>query len=150
MSDKPSKTAIRAWARLLKAQRIALGTVETALKDAGLPPLVWYDVLLELERAGASGLRPFELERTMLLAQYNLSRLLDRIEEQGYVERRDCPDDGRGRVVRITDSGRAVRRRMWPVYGRAIESVIGQRLQAGEAAELAETLGKIIEPSSRP
>ena len=49
-------------------------------------------------------------------------------------------------MVRITDSGRAIRRKMWPVYARAIESVIGQRLKASEAAELAETLGKLIDP----
>ena len=149
MTDKPSRTIIRAWARLLKAQRIALGAVESALKDAGLPPLGWYDVLLEVERAGESGVRPFELERAMLLAQYNLSRLLDRIEKEGYVERRVSPDDRRGHFVRITQSGRAVRRRMWPVYASAIEAVMGERLKAAEAAQLADTLGKIIEPLSR-
>src|ERR1700751_3913382 len=81
----PSQTVERAWARLIKAQRTALGSVEGALKAAGLPPLAWYDALLELERAGAPGLRPFELERAMLLEQYNLSRLLDRMERAGYV-----------------------------------------------------------------
>ena len=148
MSDKPSRTAIRAWARLLKAQRIALDVVESALKAARLPPLVWYDVLLEVERAGETGVRPFELERAMLLAQYNLSRLIDRIESEGYIERRTCPDDRRGQTVHITQSGRAIRRRMWPVYARAIESVIGQRLNAREAGKLAEMLGKIIAPGS--
>lgn len=149
MTDKPSRTTVRAWARLLKAHRLALGMVESALKDAGLPPLAWYDVLLEVERAGDTGVRPFELERAMLLAQYNLSRLLDRIEKEGYVERRACPDDRRGQSVHITPSGRAARRRMWPVYARAIEAVMGERLRAAEAAELATTLGKIIEPLSR-
>lgn len=149
MTDKPSRTIVRAWARLLKAQRIALGAVESALKDAGLPPLGWYDVLLEVERAGETGVRPFELERTMLLAQYNLSRLLDRIEKEGYVERRMSPDDGRGQLVHITQSGRAMRRRMWPVYASSIEAVMGERLKAAEAAELAEMLGKIIEPLPR-
>ena len=80
---KTSQQIVQAWARLLKAERLALARVETALKQAGLPPLAWYDVLLELERAGEAGLRPFELERALLLAQYNLSRLLDRIERGG-------------------------------------------------------------------
>jgi DNA-binding MarR family transcriptional regulator len=149
VTDKPSRTVVRAWARLLKAQRIALGAVESALKDAGLPPLGWYDVLLEVERAGETGVRPFELERTMLLAQYNLSRLLDRIEKEGYLERRMSPDDGRGQLVHITQSGRAMRRRMWPVYASSIEAVMGERLKAAEAAELAEMLGKVIEPLPR-
>ncbi len=65
--------------------------MEGALKAEGLPPLEWYDVLLELERGGP--MRPRDLQAHLLLAQYNLSRLLDRIEAAGLVERRPCPDD---------------------------------------------------------
>jgi len=148
MSDKPAEATIRAWARLMKAQHRALGSVESALKAAGLPPLAWYDVLLETERAGKDGLRPFELERAMLLAQYNLSRLVDRIEAAGYVERRPCVDDGRGHLIAITDAGRAVRRRMWPVYARAIEAAVGQRLSGRQAAMLSELLGHLIDEPS--
>ena len=86
---------VRAWARLAKAQQLALAFIESALKDAKLPPLAWYDALLELERAGDRGLTPVELQREMLLAQYNLSRLIDRIEHAGYAERRPCDDDAR-------------------------------------------------------
>jgi len=145
MSDKPSEATIRAWARLLKARHRALAAVEAALKAAGLPPLAWYDVLLETERAGKDGLRPFELERAMLLAQYNLSRLVDRIEAAGYVERRPCADDRRGHLIAITEAGRAMRRRMWPVYARAIEAEIGQRLSGKQAAALGDLLGHLID-----
>src|SRR3954469_20503454 len=112
MGQMPSQTAIRAWARLMKAQRLALDSVERELKAVGLPPLVWYDVLLEVERSGGKGLRPFELERAMLLPQYNLSRLIDRIEGAGYLERRACEDDGRGQIIVITERGKAIRRKM--------------------------------------
>ena len=145
MTDKPSEIVVGAWARLMKAQQLALGIIEQDLKAAGLPPLVWYDVLLEVERAGGEGLRPFELERAMLLAQYNLSRLIDRIERAGYVERRNCEDDGRGQMIVITESGRAMRRKMWPVYGRAIAAAVGTRLSPKEAETLAGLLGRIIE-----
>ena len=145
MPGKPNETVQRAWARLIRAQRSALGGVEHALKSAGLPPLAWYDVLLELERAGAPGLRPFELERAMLLAQYNLSRLLDRIEHEGYIERESCLDDGRGRIVHITERGKAMRRKMWPVYARAIETVVGRSLTSEQLAALDGALGSLIE-----
>ena len=69
MTERASKPVVLAWARLMKAQRVALARVEAGLKRAGLPPLAWYDVLLELERAGKAGLRPFELERALLLEQ---------------------------------------------------------------------------------
>lgn len=148
MTDTPSETTIRAWARLMKAQQIALASIERQLKAAGLPPLVWYDVLLEVERAGGSGLRPFELERAMLLAQYNLSRLIDRIERVGYVERRACEDDGRGQMIAITERGKALRRAMWPVYARAIEAAIGRPLSSQQAATLGDLLGLLIERPS--
>ena len=147
MPVRPSETVERAWARLMKAQRSALGGVEHALKSAGLPPLGWYDALLELERAGAQGLRPFELERAMLLEQYNLSRLVDRIEKAGYVERRACEDDGRGHVLVITPAGKAMRRRMWPVYAAAIQDAFGRHLSEQQAKSLDALLGALIAPS---
>jgi DNA-binding MarR family transcriptional regulator len=49
----------------------------------------------------------------MLLAQYNLSRLVDRIEQAGYVERRAYEDDGRGQVLAITPAAKDLRHRMW-------------------------------------
>ena len=67
MSARPSPPVVRAWARLERARRAALGTVEARLKLAGLPALEWYDVLLELERAGEAGLRPFELQEAIAL-----------------------------------------------------------------------------------
>ena len=117
--------------------------------SAGLPPLGWYDALLELERAGAPGLRPFELERAMLLEQYNLSRLLDRMEKAGYVARHACADDGRGQIVAITPAGKAVRRRMWPVYAAAIEEALGRRLSKAEAKTLDALLGALLARNDR-
>jgi DNA-binding MarR family transcriptional regulator len=145
VTEKPSKQAVLAWARLLKAERLALARVETALKDAELPPLAWYDVLLELERAGEAGLRPFELERALLLAQYNLSRLLDRIERDGLIERAPCPHDGRGNMLRLTARGRSMRNAMWRVYGQAIEAAVGSCLDKTEAGTLSALLARIID-----
>lgn len=143
----PYDAAVDAWARLMKAQRIVLTAVEADLKAAGFPPLAWYDALLELSRA-ENGLRPFELEREMLLAQYNLSRLVDRLEEAGYVERRPCPEDARGQVVAITDAGRRLRTRMWPVYRAAIAQHVGTRLTESDAAVLARLLGRLTAAGS--
>src|SRR5215472_14763051 len=128
MRSNPREAAIRVWARLTRAQQMARGAIERALKSAKLPPLACYDALLELERAGEKGLRPYELEREMLLAQYNLSRLIDRIEKAGYVERRACGGDGRGQLLTLTAAGRKMRRRMWAVYGPAIQKTLGDRL----------------------
>lgn len=145
MSKEPGKDVIRVWTRLMRAQQTALAQIEASLKQADLPPLAWYDVLLELDRAGPDGLRPFALERALLLPQYGLSRLLDRIEAAGYLERRPCPEDGRGQIVVISKSGKALRRRMWPVYARALNAAIGDRLGAAEAKTLAALLDKLLD-----
>jgi DNA-binding MarR family transcriptional regulator len=147
MSEQPSEAAIRAWARLAKAQRKALASIEEALSAANLPPLAWYDVLLELERAGG-GLRPFELEHEILLAQCNLSRLIDRLEKAGYVERRTCQGDRRGQVIAITAAGKNMRRRMWSVYGPAIQAAVGAHLSPKQIETLAVLLGALIEKSA--
>jgi DNA-binding MarR family transcriptional regulator len=130
-----------AWSRLLRAHKAALGEVEAALKAAGLPPLEWYDVLHELDRGAA--LRPRDLQERLLLAQYNLSRLLDRMVLAGLVTRGPCPQDGRGHLVALTPAGRATRAEMWPVYATAIEAVVGAKLSQSEAATLADLLGRI-------
>src|SRR5258705_3001245 len=102
--EKPDEIEIVAWARLLKASAKLLGQVERDLKAAGLPPLVWYDALLELHRARPDGLRPGDLEAEMLLPQYNVSRLVDRLEAAGYAVRRPHPRDWGGQVLQITDA----------------------------------------------
>jgi len=139
----PSDSAIRAWVRLERAHRAAQSAVEGHLKKAGLPPLPWYDALLELERAGAAGLRPFELQKEMLFAQYNLSRLVDRLEAAGYVARGASKLDGRGQVLTITKAGRTLRRQMWPVYAAAIEDAVGRHLSEAEAGSLSDLLARL-------
>lgn len=141
-ADPCSDAAVRAWVKLIRAHRRALSSVERALRDAGLPTLEWYDVLLELERGGP--LRPRELQTRLLLAQYNLSRLLDRMQTAGLVQRGPCPDDARGQWVRASASGKALRARMWPVYAEAIQRALGNRLSEQEVAKLGDLLDQLI------
>ena len=103
---------------------------------------------MEIERAGTSGIRPFELERVTLLAQHNLSRLLDRLVRAGYAERNPAPQDGRGHALTITPSGSDVRRKMWPVYAAAIQAALGDRLAPHEAAALDLLLARLVRCST--
>lgn len=140
---KPCAEAVAAWERLVRVRQALLAAVEKDLKTAGFPPLVWYDALLELARAPHGALRPLELEHKMLLPQYSTSRLIDRLEEAGYVERKTCPVDGRGQFVAITSSGRSLQKKMWEVYGAAIHRHVGAKLSGADAAKLAELLGRL-------
>jgi len=139
----PSDSVVQAWARLLKAQAKLLTAVECDLKAADLPPLAWYDVLLELCRE-KDGLRPMELQGRLLLAQHNVSRLLERMEVAGLLQRAPHNEDGRGRIATVTAAGRIAQKKIWQVYGAAIEREVGGRLSEAEAASLAGLLGRLL------
>jgi DNA-binding MarR family transcriptional regulator len=144
MGNAVSKEAVRAWARLIRVEQALLQRVEKDIKSAGLPPLEWYDVLLELDRADDGRLRHRELHPRLLLAKYNLSRLIDRMEAEGLVRREPCEDDARGADIAITRKGRALRRRMWPVYEAAIDRHFASKLSqvdVGVLCRLLQNLG---------
>ena len=143
MSEKLQKTAVRAWARLVRVQQSALGGVEADLKAAGFPPLVWYDVLLELDGAPDGSLRHREIERGMLLQRYHVTRIVERMERDGLVRRLPCPEDARGAVAVITEKGRDLRRRMWPVYAAAIERHFAGHFSSPELLQLDALLGRL-------
>jgi DNA-binding MarR family transcriptional regulator len=46
-----------------------------------------------------------ELADRLLLSRSGITRLVDRLERQGLVERRRCDDDGRGFNAHLTDAG---------------------------------------------
>jgi len=147
MNKVPNKAVVDAWVGMLRAQKSALEQIEKTLKNNGLPSLAWYDVLWELEKDDPNGVRPFELEKRLLMPQYGLSRLLGRIESAGYLERIPCKEDGRGQLLLITRSGKKIRRRMWPVYGNAVNDAVGKHLTRNEAKTLAALMRKLIEHS---
>jgi DNA-binding MarR family transcriptional regulator len=64
------------------------------------------------------------------------------MEDDGLVERRECPEDLRGQTVHITDAGLALRKKMWGAYSPALQGTMG-KLDAKEAAQLAALLSKL-------
>jgi DNA-binding MarR family transcriptional regulator len=141
--EKRIDKVLHVWVRLIRAHDKILRKVEATVKAKGLPPIAWYDVLLELSREGGRKLRPVELEKELLVAQYNLSRLLDRMEAAGLVERIACPGDGRGQMIQLTPEGRATQKRTWPVYRDGIEEHLGPNLSERDLEQLAKLLGAI-------
>jgi DNA-binding MarR family transcriptional regulator len=144
MGKKLHPSVELAWVGLVRAERSVVEAVEAEVAAQDLPPLAWYDVLLELSRRPDRRLRQGDLQARMLFAQYNLSRLLDRLERAGLVRREACPTDARSKWVVATPEGIALRERVWPSYAAAIERHLGSKLTPDEAATLAALLGKLI------
>jgi len=132
-----------AWAVLLAAHATLVELIEAALAADGLPPLAWYDVLWELEKADGR-LRMIELARRVVLSKSNLSRLADRLEDAGLIERQDCPQDRRGYDLLLTRAGRAMRKKMWPVYEARIKELFSSHLSVEEARVIGEALGRAV------
>jgi DNA-binding MarR family transcriptional regulator len=139
----PDEATVMAWIALNRAQRLAFSAIDAEVKAAGFPPLAWYDALLELRRAKNLALRPVELERRLLFAQHNVSRLIDRLEGAKLVERRPCASDGRGQDIVILPAGIDLLTRMWPVYRAGIQRHFGACLSTETAARLAGILQPI-------
>ena len=117
---KLNEEQLRTWRAFLSAHSTMLRRISRDLDEAGLPPLTWYDVLAALREAPEGRLRQVDVAERVLLSHSGLSRLLDRIEDDGLVERVRCPSDRRAINLVLTDKGREMLRRMWPVYARGI------------------------------
>lgn len=141
--SKIDNTMIGTWIQLFRTHKVLRNRVDHALKMAKLPPLEWYDILLELDRATTDGLRPYELEQTLLLPQHGVSRLVDRMVKEGLISRKPSAEDGRGYRLFITSEGRNLRQKIWKTYGPQIEQGIATNLTSTEAKTLTKLLAKI-------
>jgi DNA-binding MarR family transcriptional regulator len=120
IAKRISDDHLATWRAFLRAHSAMLRRIVQDLEDANMPPLAWYDVLAALRDAPDGRLRQVELAEQVLLSNSGLSRLLDRIEADGLIERGRCATDRRSFHVGLTDQGREMLERMWPVYARGI------------------------------
>jgi DNA-binding MarR family transcriptional regulator len=147
MMKKPSEKKIDSWAGLIRAQTYLLEQIAMEFKQAELPPLEWYDVLLELKRAPEGKLRFNEIGARILLSKSNISRLIDRLEKEKLLVREHCGDDRRGLYAVITEKGRELQKAMWPVYASAINKHFASKLSEAEAKVILSLMQRLILPS---
>lgn len=98
-------SSIAVIGRLSRVSRVIERSMDEVFATHGLQA-GWFDVLAGLRRAGGDcELTPSELTATMMLTSGGLTKRLDRLEEEGLIERRRDPRDGRGVLVRLTPAG---------------------------------------------
>ncbi len=110
-----------AWRAVFVSHHLVAERIEESLAAAGLPPLSWYDVLLTVASAPDQRLRMFEVAEGIVMSRSGLTRLVDRIERAGLLQRQTCPSDRRGTHLALTDEGGALLERALPVYTAAIQ-----------------------------
>jgi len=95
----------RAWRAYLEATNLLFDALDRqAQTDAGMPH-AYYEILVRLSEAPDRALRMSDLATHTRSSRSRLSHAVARLEERGWVERRDCPTDRRGQVAVLTDVG---------------------------------------------
>ena len=136
---------LAAWRLFLTLHRRLVDAIDRDLQQAGRLPLSSYDVLIELQEAPDHRLRMAELAHRVVLSRSGLTRLVDRLEGEGYLTREQAPGDRRGFYATITEQGVSALRTAWPIYSRGIQRYFAEALSTEEAETLAALLQKIAD-----
>lgn len=97
---------LRAWRGLLRAHACLAKRLDAALEQAHGLPMTSYEVLQHLEDANGGRMRMCELAEQAQLSRSGLTRLVDRLERDGLIERCSCEYDARGAYACLTNVGR--------------------------------------------
>jgi DNA-binding MarR family transcriptional regulator len=104
--DLGEPLAMAAATSIMRAQQIVSTTVERALKPHDLS-FARYEVLMLLSFSSSGALPITKVGERLMVHPTGITKLVDKLEQQGLVERIANPDDRRGILAAITDEGRA-------------------------------------------
>ena len=138
-----SEDELATWRAFVRAHDTVTRRLERELEQAGGLTLSELDVLITLERAERHTVRLTDLATRVLLTKSGITRLVDRLEEMGLVERRPCPVDRRGLNAVLTAKGRAAHRRTIGVHLRSVAAAFSDHVTGSERAPLRAALERI-------
>jgi len=96
----------RAWRGMLRVQAALAKALDAQLDAAHSLQLSSYEVLMYLADAEDERMRMCDLASSILLSRSGLTRLVDRLQREGLLERVACSDDARGAFAKLTPAGR--------------------------------------------
>jgi DNA-binding MarR family transcriptional regulator len=107
---RPGRTAdeqlsLRLWLHLMKSSKAVEAMVGGRMRRAHGQSLTRFDVLSQLDRFEGKWTTVGALARRMLVSSGNITALLDRMADEGLVERRASPSDRRSQQVHMTRAG---------------------------------------------
>ncbi|KQO05392.1 hypothetical protein ASF06_18010 [Agreia sp. Leaf244] len=101
-----------------------------------------FDILAALRRSGAL-MSPGELRTISLATAPSTTKRLKGLEHRGLVQRSSNPADGRGALIALTDSGRALTDEVFPLQLSAEEALLAG-LTTDERAALERSLALLL------
>ena len=105
MSAQSDEELAASWHRLMGSYHRVVCVLDRELEAAHGISLSDFEVLQQLHAAPEEGMRMHELGEQVHLSQSALSRLIARLERDGFVERCMCVEDRRSVIARITPAG---------------------------------------------
>src|SRR6266849_615051 len=140
---KSEQSCFSAWGAFLAAHAALEPILNRELEAACGLPLRWFDVLTQLRKTPDKRLSMTELANAVLLSKSGLTRLVDRIEEAGLVQRAAAPGDRRSLLIVLTPSGEKTLKRAAPIHEDGIRGHFGAYIRDNEAAAVEAALGRI-------
>jgi DNA-binding MarR family transcriptional regulator len=142
--DDPRIAYNRVWFNIMRAHRRLLPSIAKALKAEGLADPIWFEILMEVERAGPRGQLMGQLEEILFVPQYALSRHISRLEKEGFLRREHIADGRRKQVLFLTETGTGLHQRIWPTYMAAIQADVAGCMSTDEAYLLSRLMIKLL------
>ena len=138
------------WSELFVGSAFAVRAVESRM--AGKAPLSVdeYDVMLCISRSPDQSIRFSALAEAATYTKSGITRIMKRLQAEGFVVRKECPDDRRGSLAELTAEGRKALKDTWRHYRTAILETLSPSFTAQEAKTLRELLGRIVDEFSTP
>jgi len=142
--SSPPREQLVVWRTFLEASFALIDILDAELQEQQGISLRWYDVLVHLEEA-EHGVRMNELASRILASKSGLTRVIDRMEEAGLVERQRPADDRRVIEIVMTPAGRRALANARGVHRRGIDEHFAQHLSKRDFDSLSRALEKVRE-----
>jgi len=113
------------------------------LEVAGANTHQSFDILIRLARSEDLRMRMSELAAQTSLTPSGLTRAVDRLQDQGLVDRRTCPEDRRGSFAQLTTAGRQLMAEAIPAHVAQIDRVLDDLFSPEEEAVFASMLRRL-------
>jgi DNA-binding MarR family transcriptional regulator len=131
------------WRSFVGACHAFFAAVDVQLqRDTGIP-LAYYEILVQLSEAPGRTLRMTQLAEATSASKSRISHAVARLEERGWVRRKDCPTDKRGQLAELTGEGYAVLVAAAPGHVEQVRRTLLDALTPEQVAQLGEISGAI-------
>ncbi|MEU3341414.1 MarR family winged helix-turn-helix transcriptional regulator [Streptomyces sp. NPDC002144] len=134
-----------AWRSFIRLHDRLWGRLSRRLQAESHVSSADFAVLVELSEAPDGRRRFLELARVLEWEKSRMSHHIARMVKRGLVVRDECPDDGRGAFVVITDSGREMIEAAAPRHVEAVRELFLDHVTPAELRTLARISERVVE-----